>query len=63
MRSPRQPYLVQSVVHAADVLRAFHLARRPTPPAKFVKHQVITAANLERFYPNDVLTQPNGATA
>ena len=38
------------------------LARRPTPPAKFVKHQVITAANLERFYTSDVLTQPNGAT-
>ena len=31
------------------------LAGRPTPPAKFVKHQVITAANLDQFYPSDVV--------
>jgi ribose transport system substrate-binding protein len=31
------------------------LSRRPTPPAKFVRHQVITPSNLDHFYPNDVL--------
>jgi ribose transport system substrate-binding protein len=31
------------------------LARRPTPPAKFVRHQVITPANVDHFYPNDAL--------
>lgn len=31
------------------------LGRRPTPPAKFVRHQVVTAQNLHHFYPNDVL--------
>jgi len=36
------------------------LARRPTPPAKFVRHQVITASNLDHYYPNDVITHgPN----
>jgi ribose transport system substrate-binding protein len=33
------------------------LAHRPTPPARFVKHQVITAANLAHFYPNDALLE------
>jgi ribose transport system substrate-binding protein len=31
------------------------LAHRPTPPAKFVRHQVITPANVDHLYPNDVL--------
>ncbi|MEO8482047.1 MAG: substrate-binding domain-containing protein [Acidobacteriota bacterium] len=31
------------------------LGQRPTPPAKFVRHQVITASNLLHFYPNDSL--------
>jgi ribose transport system substrate-binding protein len=31
------------------------LARRPAPPAVFVRHQVITAENVDRFYPNDAL--------
>jgi ribose transport system substrate-binding protein len=31
------------------------LGRRPTPPAKFVRHQVVTAQNLHHFYPNDSL--------
>jgi ribose transport system substrate-binding protein len=31
------------------------LGQRPTPPAKFVRHQVITAGNLHHFYPNDAL--------
>jgi ribose transport system substrate-binding protein len=38
------------------------LAARPTPPAKFVKHQVITRANLDHFYPNDALLQVSSAT-
>ena len=38
------------------------LAGRPTPPAKFVKHQVITAANLDHFYPNDALLRASTAT-
>jgi len=38
------------------------LAGRPTPPAKFVKHQVITAANLDHFYPNDSLLRVASAT-
>ncbi len=35
------------------------LARRPTPPAKFVRHQVITTANVNHFYPNDALLAPS----
>ncbi len=31
------------------------LTERPTPPAKFVRHEVITAANVDHFYPNDSL--------
>jgi ribose transport system substrate-binding protein len=31
------------------------LARRPVPPAVFVHHQVITADNVDHFYPNDAL--------
>jgi ribose transport system substrate-binding protein len=31
------------------------LARRPVPPAAFVRHQVITAENVDHFYPNDAL--------
>jgi ribose transport system substrate-binding protein len=39
------------------------LAGRPTPPAKFVKHQVITAANVDHFYPNDALLQSGALPA
>ena len=35
---------------AADIL-----AGRPTPPAVFVKHQMVTPANVHHFYPNDAL--------
>lgn len=31
------------------------LARRPVPPAVFVKHQIITRENLDHFYANDAL--------
>ena len=35
------------------------LGQRPTPPAKFVKHQVITAANVDHYYSNDALLPPS----
>jgi ribose transport system substrate-binding protein len=31
------------------------LAGRPTPPALFIKHQLITPKNVDHFYPNDAL--------
>lgn len=31
------------------------LARRPVPPAMFVKHQIVTRENVDHLYPNDVL--------
>ena len=31
------------------------LARKPVPPAVFTKHQLITPANVDHFYPNDSL--------
>lgn len=31
------------------------LERRPTPPAVFIKHQLITPDNIDHFYPNDTL--------
>jgi ribose transport system substrate-binding protein len=31
------------------------LERKPTPPAVFIKHQLITAENVNHYYPNDVL--------
>ena len=31
------------------------LARRPTPPAVFTKHQLITPENVDHLYPNDTL--------
>jgi ribose transport system substrate-binding protein len=34
------------------------LGQRPTPPAKFVKHQVITAGNVDHYYANDALVPP-----
>ncbi len=33
------------------------LNRRAVPPAVFVKHQLITAENVDHFYPNDSLMQ------
>ena len=38
------------------------LAKRPVPPAVFVRHRVITRENLDHFYPNDsLLTVPTMA--
>jgi ribose transport system substrate-binding protein len=61
LREPRTP-LIGSVAYFPErygeelmSLALDILAHRPTPPAKFVKHQVITARNLEHFYPNDSL--------
>jgi ribose transport system substrate-binding protein len=31
------------------------LARKPTPPAVFIKHQLITPDNVDHYYPNDRL--------
>ena len=31
------------------------LERRPTPPAVFIKHQLITPENVDHFYANDNL--------
>ena len=31
------------------------LARRPVPPAMFVKHQMVTRENVDHLYPNDAL--------
>jgi hypothetical protein len=57
VRLPRQLYLVQSVVYAAyfperygqELIALDILARRPTPPAKFVKHQVINGRQSGAF--------------
>ncbi len=38
------------VLLALDILE-----RKPTPPAVFIKHQLITPANVDHFYPNDKL--------
>lgn len=61
LREPRTP-LIGSVGYFPErygeeliALSLDILAHRPTPPAKFVRHQVITAANLDHFYPNDAI--------
>ena len=61
MREPRTP-LIGSVGYFPErygegIMRLALdiLARRPTPPAVFVRHQMITASNLDHFYPNDAL--------
>ena len=33
------------------------LELRPTPPAVFMKHQLVTAENVDHFYPNDSLIE------
>jgi ribose transport system substrate-binding protein len=38
---------------ALDILR-----HRPTPPAIFIKHQLVTPDNVDHFYPNDALLSP-----
>jgi ribose transport system substrate-binding protein len=68
LRQPRTPFIA-SVAYFPERygeelvgLALEILAGRPTPPAKFVKHQVITAANLDHFYPNDALLRASTGT-
>ncbi len=63
LRRPRTP-LIGSVAYFPErygeeliALALDILGHRPTPPAKFVRHQVITPANVEHFYPNDSLLE------
>jgi ribose transport system substrate-binding protein len=37
------------------------LSGRPTPPAVFTRHQLITPENVDHFYPNDALLEGIGA--
>ena len=69
LREPRTP-LIGSVAYFPEKygeelisLALDILSRRPTPPAKFVRHQVITAANLDHYYPNDALTLASGGSS
>ena len=39
------------------------LSHRPVPPAVFIRHQIITAENVDHFYPNDSLLGVSGAAA
>jgi ribose transport system substrate-binding protein len=39
------------------------LSHRPVPPAMFMRHQVITAENVDHFYPNDSVLGVSGAAA
>jgi ribose transport system substrate-binding protein len=61
MRQPRTR-LIGSVAYfpekyGAGVIRLALdiLAHKATPPAVFIKHQLITPENVDHFYPNDVL--------
>jgi ribose transport system substrate-binding protein len=61
LRRPRTP-LIGSVAYFPErygdeliELALEILDRRPTPPAKFVRHQVITPGNIDHLYPNDEL--------
>ena len=69
LRTPRTP-LVGSVAYFPERygeeligLALDILAHRPTVPAKFVKHQVITAENVNHYYPNDSLLRPAATSA
>ena len=62
LREPRTP-LIASVGYFPEKygdglirLAVDILARRPVPPAVFVKHQIITRENVDHLYPNDSLT-------
>ena len=39
------------------------LNKKPVPPAVFVEHQLLTPANVDHYYPNDLLTSPLRQTA
>jgi ribose transport system substrate-binding protein len=61
LRAPRTP-LVGSVGYFPERygdglirLALDILARKPTPPAVFIKHQLITPENVDHYYPNDSL--------
>ena len=61
LREPRTP-LIASVGYFPEKygeglirLALDILARRPGPPAMFVRHQLITPDNVDHFYPNDAL--------
>ena len=61
LRQPRTP-LVASVGYFPEKygdglirLALDILARRPVPPAMFVRHHLITLENVDHFYPNDAL--------
>ncbi len=61
LRQPRTP-LVGSVGYFPEKygdglirLALDILARRPVPPAVFVRHHLITPENVDHFYPNDAL--------
>jgi ribose transport system substrate-binding protein len=38
------------------------LNKKPVPPAVFVDHQLLTPANVDHFYPNDLLNSPLNRT-
>jgi len=61
LRSPRTP-LTGSVAYFPEKygdgllrLALDLLARKPVPPALFIKHKLITPENVDHFYPNDSL--------
>jgi ribose transport system substrate-binding protein len=61
LREPRTP-LIASVGYFPERygdglirLALEILGRRPTPPAMFVNHQIVTRENVDHLYPNDAL--------
>ncbi len=68
LRSARTP-LVASVAYFPERygsglvrLALDILSRKPVPPAVFTRHQIITAENVDHFYPNDSLVGVAGGT-
>jgi ribose transport system substrate-binding protein len=69
MREPRTR-LIGSVAHFPEKygeglirLALDILANKPTPPAVFIKHQLITPENVDHYYPNDALLSIKTAAA
>jgi ribose transport system substrate-binding protein len=69
LRSARTP-LVASVAYFPERygsglvrLALDILSRKPVPPAVFTRHQIITAENVDHFYPNDSLVGVASGTA
>jgi ribose transport system substrate-binding protein len=63
MREPHTP-LIASVAYFPEKygdglirLALDILARKPVPPAVFVRHQIVTRENVDHLYPNDSLLQ------